>query len=250
MNRVSGDKNKSNNFVFQDRDVFLISYPRSGNTWLRYLLANLLHPESEWHIANLNLAIPDLHQETRDDYIESQPRIFKSHSPYCSDYSRVIYLCRDGRDVSLSYYDLRKKKGLFKNNFYEFLLEMLQGKMPFGSWQDHIQSWVFLSHQIPLLLIKYEKLYEDTIETLRMFGNFLGIGWNDCQIETAIKKSTLEKQKKDFYKYKYTSHWAKGFRGGIKGAPGKWREVFTDELNQVFWEYAGNISEKLGYSKY
>src|SRR5436305_10030174 len=27
-------------------DRFLVSYPKSGNTWVRFLVANLLHPET------------------------------------------------------------------------------------------------------------------------------------------------------------------------------------------------------------
>lgn len=246
MPRFSNNKK----FVIKSHDVFLVSYPRSGNTWLRYLLGNLLYPTLEWNIENLNLVIPDLHQEIPANYLGPQPRLFKSHFPYRQEYPRVIYLCRDGRDVSVSYYDLRNKKGLYKKEYPEFLLEMLQGKMPYGSWQDHVNSWVFHSHQTPLLPIKYEQLCEDTPGTLQLLGDFLGFKWSDREIELAISKSTFEKQKKDFYIYKYESHWAKGFRGGVKGAPGKWREVFTDELNQVFWEYAGNICEKLGYPKY
>jgi hypothetical protein len=30
--------------VFPD-DTFIVSYPRSGNTWTRFWIANLLHPE-------------------------------------------------------------------------------------------------------------------------------------------------------------------------------------------------------------
>ena len=250
MNRVSSNQTKNSNFVIRGEDVFLVSYPRSGNTWVRYLLANLLHPSMQWHIANLNRAVPDIHQEIPHNYIESQPGIFKSHYPYCRDYPRVIYICRDGRDVSLSYYDLRKKKGHYQKEFRDFLLEMLQGQMPYGSWQVHIQSWLFQPYQPPLLMVKSEQLYNDTPGTLQLLGDFLGFKWSDREIELAIGKSTFEKQKKDFYAYKYESHWAKGFRGGVKGAPGKWREVFTDELNQVFWEYAGNICEKLDYPKY
>ena len=27
-----------------ERDVFLVSYPRSGNTWVRFLIANVIKP--------------------------------------------------------------------------------------------------------------------------------------------------------------------------------------------------------------
>ena len=66
-------------------------------------------------------------------------------------------------------------------------------------------------------------------------------------IESSIAKSRLEKQQKDFYEYKRDSHWNKGFTGGVKGGPGKWREVFDEHLNELFWKYAGTVAAKLGY---
>lgn len=240
----------NNHFVIQEQDVFLVSYPRSGNTWMRYILANLLHPTLEWNIENLNRVVPDLHQNIPPDYIESQPRIFKSHNTFCSEYPRVIYIYRDGRDISLSYYHLQKNVRNFKREFPDFLLQMLQGKLKFGSWQEHVNSWIFNSTEIPLLAIKYEELCEETVGNIELVAKFLGFYWNIDEIELAIRKSSFEKQKKDFFKYKYDSHWSKGFQGGLKGGAGKWREVFTKELNELFWKYAGEISEKLRYPKY
>ena len=35
-------------------DIYLVSYPRSGNTWLRYLLTNLRFPEAIWDVNSLS----------------------------------------------------------------------------------------------------------------------------------------------------------------------------------------------------
>lgn len=246
MNRLIKDKKP----VIKPDDVFLVSYPRSGNSWLRYMLANLFHPTLEWNVNNLNRAIPDLHQQLTDNFIDSHPRIFKSHCSYRGDYSRVIYLYRDGRDVSLSYYDLKKKVRGYKKEFPDFLVEMLKGKLTFGSWQAHINSWLFNQGNTSLLAIQYEQLYNDIAGTIKLVGDFLGFQWGNEEIKSAVNKSSVEKQKKDFYKYKYESHWLKGFQGGVKGGPGKWREVFDRDLNELFWQYTGDVCEKLGYPKY
>ena len=44
--------------VYAD-DTFIVSYPRSGNTWTRFLIANLLHPEVEVGFANIDSFVPD-----------------------------------------------------------------------------------------------------------------------------------------------------------------------------------------------
>src|ERR1700724_3111865 len=40
-------------------DTFIVSYPRSGNTWTRFLVANLLHPQEAATFANIERLGPD-----------------------------------------------------------------------------------------------------------------------------------------------------------------------------------------------
>src|SRR5215469_6269647 len=91
--------------VFAD-DTFIVSYPRSGNTWTRFLIANLLHPEQPASFANIERLIPDCEaQSSRYMKRASRPRIIKSHEYFDPRYKKVIYIVRDPRDVALSYYD-------------------------------------------------------------------------------------------------------------------------------------------------
>ena len=43
--------------IFPD-DVILASYPKSGNTWSRFLIANLLYPEQHPNWGNIDRLIP------------------------------------------------------------------------------------------------------------------------------------------------------------------------------------------------
>jgi len=232
---------------YLNNDIFLVSYPRSGNTWMRYLLANILRPDCDWHIKNLNDVVPDIYQVSIKNYTGS--KIIKSHEPYTEDYPKVIYMYRDGRDVAVSYYNLSKTAFGYSGSFDDFLLAMLTGcsEVAYGSWQDHVAGWLDAQKDGNIFYIKYEELYDNTVETIMKLGDFMGKEISKDQILSAIEKSTFNVQKE--HVKKYSEHYANGFRGGVKGGPGKWREVFSGEMNDLFWSYAGNIMTRLGYTK-
>jgi hypothetical protein len=52
------DKAERNFRVYPD-DTFLVSYPRSGNTWTRFLIANLAYPHESVSFLNIERLIPD-----------------------------------------------------------------------------------------------------------------------------------------------------------------------------------------------
>src|ERR1700719_1787779 len=65
--------------VFPD-DIFLVSYPRSGNTWTRFLLGNLIHQGEPVTFSNVESRIPEIYFN-RDRVLRhlSRPRVLKSH---------------------------------------------------------------------------------------------------------------------------------------------------------------------------
>ena len=74
-------------------DTFIISYPRSGNTWTRFLIANLMHPHEPVTFANIERLIPDAEaQSSRYMRRTPSPRMIKSHSYFDPRYPRVIYI--------------------------------------------------------------------------------------------------------------------------------------------------------------
>src|SRR5437762_8950223 len=81
--------------VFPD-DVFLVSYPRSGNTWTRFLIGNLLHPDQAVSFANVEAIIPEIYfNSDRSLRSHARPRLLKSHECFQPLYKRVIYITRD-----------------------------------------------------------------------------------------------------------------------------------------------------------
>jgi estrone sulfotransferase len=229
------------------KNIYLVSYPRSGNTWMRYLLANIINPDESWHIDNINNIVPDMYQV--DITLYEKPTIIKSHEPYTDTYSKVIYMYRDGRDVAISYYNLFKTAYRYLGSFEEFIIAMLKGDelLAYGSWQDHVGNWLQAPRKEDILYIKYEQLCSDTKSVLAQVINFIGANCQKQLIESAVNKSEFNKIKEDVRKY--SPHYANGFRGGVKGGPGMWREVFSEEMNDLFWGYAGEVMTMLGYSR-
>ncbi len=87
--------------VYPD-DTFIVSYPRSGNTWARFLVANPVYAEQPVTFANIERLIPDC-EAMASRYVKRvpRPRIIKSHEYFDPRYKRVIYIVRDPRDVAL-----------------------------------------------------------------------------------------------------------------------------------------------------
>lgn len=60
VKKLFGLNRGGRNFPVYPDDRFLVSYPRSGNTWTRFLIANLLSPDLEVSFLNIDHLIPDV----------------------------------------------------------------------------------------------------------------------------------------------------------------------------------------------
>jgi len=225
--------------VYPD-DVYIVSYPRSGNRWMRFLLACMLYPGDDDILNDLSTVFPDQYDRRRHLCLwrYQRPRIIKSHEPFTSRYPAVIYLYRDGRDVCLSYWDWYCRFEGRTFDFQEFFDLFMKGRVSYGTWSDHVESWLFRTHSIPLLPIKYEDMFANTGRQLRRVADFLKKDVSDDRIQQAVDRSVKDRQSK-------TGLYA----GKAKGGSGKWKDVFTADNEKVFWERAGIAMEKLGYEK-
>ncbi|MEW5829619.1 MAG: sulfotransferase domain-containing protein, partial [Chloroflexota bacterium] len=94
------------NFGSKPSQHFLVSYPKSGNTWMRILLANLLSENNEEiDLRNVGKYVPDIYIDSQVRFIRDRNSFFnrlpiqfvKTHHPYLKFYKdkKIIYVVRD-----------------------------------------------------------------------------------------------------------------------------------------------------------
>jgi len=111
--RVLGLHSPGRNLAVFPDDTFLVSFPKSGNTWARFLIANLVRPNEKIDFSNVNRVIPGPEVTSNRDLMRvPRPRIVKSHQYFDPRYKQVIYIARDPRDVVVSQYYFQRKRKL------------------------------------------------------------------------------------------------------------------------------------------
>jgi hypothetical protein len=241
-------------------DVMLGSYPRSGSTWLRFTLFEILTGEPSG-FENVNAAFRGL-----SDYKDGWPllpgggRFIGTHEPNSATYRRAIYLVRDVRDVALSEYAYEKNRGVGRKLLDDYLKDMLLGRKRHGSWQDHVQSWLDspLASDGNLLLIRYEDLRRDSVAMLMKLVNFLGVAVDRSTVEKAVANTSLERMReKEDRLYKQENYSAvprRPLRGTQpnerfvrSGKVGGWQEQLSQEQLRLIEQYTANVLLRLEY---
>lgn len=181
-------------------DVFVLSYPRSGNTWTRFLLASLLSARDDVSFLNIEKRIPDIYvnPELRLRLMR-RPRILKSHERFDARYRRIIYLVRDPRDVLVSFYNYQIMMNRLsdQHSVADYTTRFLAGGVPFGSWEDHVQGWLtpWEGHD-DFLLVRYEDLCREPVSQLKGIASFLGLARDQAALEAAVARCTADAMRK------------------------------------------------------
>jgi sulfotransferase family protein len=252
----------------EDADVFLAAFERSGSTWLRFALSEILSGQSA-QFTNVNTNIPELflHRQGKPVLCD-QARLIKTHEPYRREYRRAVYLVRDVRNVLLSNYVREKAMGLTAyvcsdDSLDEYIGHFLSGKTGrYGSWQNHVKSWLNspLASRGDMLVIRYEDLRADTESALRTILQFLKVDATTEKIREAISNNSLEKMrlKEDLVKadrvvsekdvllrfHRTPSEDARFVRSGSVAG---WRGRLTDQQLELIDRQAGAALTRCGY---
>jgi Sulfotransferase domain len=185
--------------VFPD-DVFIVSFPKSGNTWTRFLVANLISPNEPADFSNINRLIPDPEAMSRNEMNRAKrPRFIKSHQYFDPRYPKVIYIVRDPRDVALSQYHFHRKRRLIEDGYpiERFVTRFIAGETSvYGSWGENAASWLSTRYGKPgFLLIRYEDMLEDAERELQKIASFLGKETTAQYLSQVVARSSADRMR-------------------------------------------------------
>jgi len=261
--------------------VWLASYPKSGNTWVRAFLHNYItnaataqsiNALAEISVAEAAAAFfgggvlspeetmarrPAVHE--RLTHLHPDLVFVKTHNanlalhgvPLCTPAytAGAVVMVRDPRDVALSYAAFTGKS---VDEIITFMAapgaanesDGVQVFELLSSWSAHTRSWVGAPKR---LLMRYEDLLTEPERYFARLVRFLGSGEVDAErLERAIRFSSFGtlRQQEEAEGYRAAGTAETFFRAGKAG---QWREKLTPEQARRIEADHGEVMGKLGY---
>ncbi len=256
--------------LLPDQYVWIASYPKSGNTWMRFIIANIM----SGGVSNSNDIegmVPDIHRGPLRPALHHCGRAFaKTHFAYGSVKQQqatvgAVYIVRHPLDVLVShldYFGLNEqpaKASKFIDEFINYGGYPHWGELGFGTWQKHVRSWTFETRRFPRLFVRYEDLLTDTTAEVTRVFEFLEIDAAPEDIARACEQSSfksLRKMEQTEQKESSSSGFfaaerrQKGetFRFMSKGVSGRYQERLAPEHLELASNKFGATMKLLGYS--
>ena len=218
--------------------VWIASFPRSGNTFLRIAL-NRLYGVRTSVVYDVDGVADRLGRslvgfEERPGTFAAmrespQVHLVKTHRPrdeLVMDDDKAICLVRDGRDCLVSWARQRTEDG--SRRYADELRDLifLPAGRGAGPWGRNVLSWLEPAHQGRIVL-RYEELTGHPGAAVRRVTGALGLGLEPAA--TAAIPTFAELQQAD----------DRFFRRGFAGT---YRDELPEDLHQAFWAQPGNAA--------
>jgi hypothetical protein len=156
----------------------LVSFPKSGRTWLRVMLDKLALPVNATHDTSA-------HREARH-FLNMRPC-----GPEILNAPAIIFLHRDPRDTAVSgYFQVAKRLNGYPGSIAEFIRDPRHGIEKIVRFN---LSWMNL--QLPanrLLRVGYEELQADCVAQMRTIAEFMSEPRSTEAIKAAVDECSFE----------------------------------------------------------
>jgi hypothetical protein len=236
--------------------VSLSAFPKSGVTYLSFLLFYSLFPE-ECDIHEIERKyILDIHAFPDATFADPDgPRLIKSHFPYVPrmpvirSTGKAIYLLRHPIDVMASAWDFENltaggSRATGSPEFRAYVRRWIEtggDAFPWcGTWVQHVRSWLSQT-DIPVHVVHYEDLVDRPESQLASIFAFLSVSVPAERARRALEKSSMramaavEQQEVDsrregvFFRDSLAPGYSRGHRFINKGYRGSYERLLTEE---------------------
>lgn len=179
---------------------WVASYPKSGNTWVRFLIAGLFKGVDVTS-ADLETLIPDAHEMARKgsfqlpesmgstSFIKTHWMFDQAQSAFSVE-NRCVYILRNPMDVLASHLNFTKfsspeLKPVFTQEYIERGGSPIWFSHGMGSWLENAKSW--LGGPNRKLILIYEDLLQDPVVQVERLASFLEIEIEPDQAEALVR---------------------------------------------------------------
>ncbi len=212
--------------------VWLASYPRSGNTFLRVVLGSVFgldtftlydeRPEvdpARPEVPPLPVAGSEPEVGIPFDVVrfagQTRLHVVKTHG-LPTDGRPAIYVVRDGREATASYFHYHRDV-LQKT---VSLRDVIRGRVGFGSWGRHVAQWN-PQRRPNTLLLRFEELTANPIAQVERIGAFLGVPPVGRRVPTFEE---LHRTAPNFFR---------------SGRTDSWKRLLSGKDHSLFWDLHG-----------
>lgn len=238
-----------------EKQIIVVGYPRSGNTWLSRLLGDALNsPVTGWKNAKPlseegldrtgEYTIRQLHLRPMydNDCKEFMPSAYRANIPAWNG-EKIIHIMRDPRDVAVSVYHYWDRPSID-----DAVRVMLDGDHPLrthGRWLSFVSEWMAVT-DVPVFSWKYSDLVSNPYLSLVMLSIFIEADISEDAIIKAVDNQSFDAKKAHIaahgeqYNYGETIQ-LKAMRKGIVG---DWQNHFSVELAEKAWSYWGEFIDE------
>jgi len=210
-----------------------VSYPKSGRTWIRYILSELN--------CDQQILFHHDHFEFSDGGRPPHSFDISSRLEYYGRIEKLVYLDRDPRDVMVSLY--HQVTGRFGNvfgytgNLAEFIRDDYFGAANLKGFRD---IWQVIVDRCGFLTISYEACHRDTKSVLEQILDYYQISFSESKLSDAILKGSFENMRNVETSMRFSEPWLRYRNNSPKVRQGKVGE-FHRELSEHDVGYLNDI---------